>query len=155
MIRFNARATRRRYSDGDVDVTFDKLPCENRIPIELLRGKLVQEYDVLALDVTEIAKRLYKHREVLTLLFRAAGMPEYADFSTLPARLCLRCERPRQCGCAKKHNELASPHLTLHFGWSPHTFLACPPKEMRTNYRWGVGGIAASGGSGSSRKWHA
>jgi hypothetical protein len=77
--------TGHRYSDGDIDITFDKLPCKNRIPIDLLGGKLVQEFDVFALDVTEIAKRLDEHREVLTLFFRAAGMPEHADSGDLPA----------------------------------------------------------------------
>jgi hypothetical protein len=77
--------TRRRYGDGDIDIAFDKLLGENRIASELLGGKPVQEFGVPVLDVTEIAKRLDEHREVLTLLFRAAGMPEHADSGDLPA----------------------------------------------------------------------
>src|ERR1700730_8585999 len=79
-----------RDSDGDIDVTFDHLSCEDRVPIGLLGRKFVQEFDVLALDITEIAKRLDKRREVLTFLFRAAGMPEHTDSSDSPAWLRLR-----------------------------------------------------------------
>ena len=64
-----------RYRDGDINVTFDKLLCENRIPIELLSRKFVQELDALALDVAEIAKCLDEHGKVLTFLLRAARMP--------------------------------------------------------------------------------
>jgi hypothetical protein len=104
------KGTRRRYGDCHIDIAIDKLSCENRIPIEMLGGKLVQEFDVLTPDVTQIAKRLDKHREVLTLLFRAACVPEHADPRDLPAWLRLRGERPRLRGGTKKRNELASSH---------------------------------------------
>src|SRR5262249_20296270 len=105
------------YSNGDINITFDELPCEDKIPVGLLGGKLVQEFDVLALGVTEIAERLDERREVLPLFFGAAGMPEHANSGDLPAWLCRRRERPRQCGGAKKRNELASPHVDLAVGW--------------------------------------
>src|SRR5882757_8577657 len=100
------------HRDDHIDFAFGKLLRQRAKPLRLFGRKTVVQLDVLAFDITKLAKRFGQGAQIFLFLLVFACVPQHADARHCFALLRLRGKRPRRSGAAEKRDEFASSHMT-------------------------------------------